>query len=142
MLIVDANLLIYATNRESRDHSAAKAWWETVLNADEPVGLPWLVILAFLRITTNPRILESPLSFRQAAAAVDEWLEQPPARVVEPTERHWGIFKDLLMPFGAAANLTSDAHLAALAVEHGAELCSADADFSRFPNLRWTNPLA
>lgn len=141
MLIVDANLLIYATNRDAPDHSAAKRWWESVLSGEEPVGLAWLVLLAFLRVTTNPRVFTSPLSFEQAAEAVDGWLEQPAARLVEPTERHWRILKELLAPLGTAANLTSDAHVAALAVEHGAELCSTDRDFARFPHLRWRNPL-
>ncbi len=141
MLLVDINLLIYATNRDSPDHVAAKGWWESVLNAEELVGFAWLVLLGFLRVSTNPRIMPSPLSFDQATALIDEWLEQPVARIVSPTDRHWGILKELLEPFGAAANLTSDAHLAALAVEHGAELCSTDRDFGRFPGLRWRNPL-
>lgn len=142
MLVVDINLLIYATNRDAPDHAAARRWWESVLSGDEPVGLAWLVILGFLRVSTNPRILAAPLSFEQAAGLVDEWLEQHPARVVHPTERHWGILKRLLAPFGTAANLTSDAHLAAIAIEHGARLCSTDRDFGRFSHLQWENPLA
>lgn len=141
MLVVDANLLIYATNRNAADHAAAKHWWESVLSGDEPVGIPWLVVLAFIRISTHPRIVESPLTFDQAAGVVDDWLAQPVTRIPHPTERHWRLLKELLGPFGAAGNLTSDAHLAALAIEHGAMLCSSDRDFGRFPHLRWNNPL-
>lgn len=141
MLVVDINLLIYATNRDAADHRPAKAWWESTLSGDEPVGLPWLVLLGFIRISTHPRILPSPLSFIQAASVVDDWLEQPVVQVVQPSERHWGIVKELLVPFGAVGNLTSDAHLAALAIEHGATLCSTDRDFGRFPHLKWLNPI-
>ncbi len=111
------------------------------MNEDEPVGLAWLVILGFIRISTNPRIMPSPLSFEQVAGLVDEWLEQPPVRIVQATDRHWGIVRQLLEPFGTAANLTSDAHLAALAIEHGARLCSTDRDFGRFPHLQWADPV-
>lgn len=141
MLIVDLNLLIYATNRDAPNHAAARSWWESALSDDEPVGLAWLVVLGFVRISTNARILPTPLSFEQAAGLVDEWLEQPPVRIVHPTDRHWGIVKQLLEPFGTAANLTSDAHLAALAIEHGARLCSTDRDFGRFAHLQWNDPL-
>lgn len=142
MVIVDINLLLYAINRDAPDHVRARAWWESVLNGDEPVGLAWLVVLGFVRISTHPRILPAPLSFQQAVRLVDEWLEQAPVRLVHPSERHWGIFTRLLEPLGTAANLTSDAHLAALAIEHGARLCSSDHDFGRFPHLQWENPLA
>ncbi len=142
MLVVDINLLIYATNRDAADHRAARGWWESALSGDEPVGLAWLVLLGFLRISTHPRILTSPLSYEQAADVVDGWLEQPVTRPLQPTDRHWGILKDLLEPFGTAGNLTSDAHLAALAIEHGATLCSTDRDFGRFVHLKWHNPLA
>lgn len=142
MLVVDINLLIYATNSDAPDHDAARTWWESVLSADETVGLHWLVLLGFVRISTHPRIVTSPLSFEQAATVVDGWLEQPVTRTLQPSDRHWGILRQLLEPFGTAGNLTSDAHLAALAIEHGATLCSTDGDFSRFPHLRWRNPLA
>ena len=141
MLIVDLNLLLYATNRDAADHAAARSWWESVLSGETPVGLAWAVILGFIRIATNARILPSPLSFEQAAGLVEEWLEQPPVRIVQPTDRHWGIVRQLLEPLGTAANLTSDAHLAALAIEHGARLCSSDRDFGRFPHLQWSDPL-
>lgn len=142
MLIVDVNLLIYAINRDAVDHARAKSWWEGAVSGNESVGLAWAVVLAFIRITTSPRVMAQPLSFEQAAACVDEWLEQPMVAIAKPTERHWGILRDLLGPLGSAGNLTSDAHLAALAIEHGATLVSADRDFGRFPHLRWSNPLA
>ena len=129
------------TKRDAADHRSAKAWWESTVSGDEPVGLPWLVLLGFIRISTHPRIVPSPLSFVQAASVVDDWLEQPVVQVVQPSERHWGIVKELLVPFGAVGNLTSDAHLAALAIEHGATLCSTDRDFGRFPHLKWGNPI-
>ena len=104
-------------------------------------GFAWVVILGFLKIITNGRIMPRPLSSEVALEIIDEWLNQPPAMFIVPTERHWSILKELLLPLGTAANLTSDAHLAALSIEHGARLFSTDNDFSRFPHLRWTNPL-
>ena len=101
----------------------------------------WAVLLAFLRLSTQARIFEAPLALEQALGLVDGWLEQPCAVVVHPTDRHSALLRELLAPLGSAGNLTMD-HLAALAIEHGAELCSADADFSRFPGLRWVNPIA
>lgn len=141
MLIVDVNLLLYAINRDSAHHERARTFWERSLSQDEHVGLTWLVILAFLRLSTNARVLERPLTAEVAARVVDEWLEQPPVEIVHPTARHWDVLKDLIRTTGTAGNLTSDAHLAAIAIEHGARLCSADRDFGRFPNLRWENPL-
>jgi toxin-antitoxin system PIN domain toxin len=141
MLVVDLNVVIYATNRDSSDHRATRTWWEAALSGDEPIGLSWTVLLGFVRITTHPRILANPLSFEQAAGIVDHWLQQPVVRILEPSERHWGILKDLLEPFGTAGNMTTDADLAALAVEHGATLCSTDRDFARFPRLKGLNPL-
>ncbi len=141
MLVVDLNLLLYATNRDAADHERARRWLEEVLSGDEPVGLAWLVLLGFVRISTHHRVLARPLSAAQAFELVDEWLAQPAVRIVEATERHWTIVKQLLEPLGSAGNLTSDAHLAALALEHGAKLCSTDRDFGRFPHLQWVNPL-
>ncbi|MFN8185446.1 MAG: TA system VapC family ribonuclease toxin [Gaiellales bacterium] len=98
-------------------------------------------MVAFARLVTQPRVFESPLTAGEALGLVESWLAQPCATVVHPTSRHTAVLRDLLEPLGTAGNLTTDAHLAALAIGHGAELCSADADFSRFPGLRWTNPL-
>jgi toxin-antitoxin system PIN domain toxin len=141
VIVVDLNLLLYATNRDAANHGAARAWWQATLSGDETIGLAWAVVFGFVRITTNPRILPRPLAPDQAFAVVDGWLSQPSVVFVEPTERHWGIVKDLLDPLGAAGNLTTDAHLAALAIERGAKLCSTDRDFGRFPRLHWVNPL-
>ena len=141
MKLVDLNLLIYAVNRDAPHHTAARRWWEDCLSGSEPIGLAWAVILGFLRITTHPRVMPHPMTSEQAIDVVDDWLCQPVVHVVSPTERHWDIFRQLVKPLGTAGNLTMDAHLAALAVEHGATLCSTDVDFSRFRMLQWTDPL-
>ena len=141
MIVVDLNLLLYAINEDAADHGAARAWWERVLAGDEPVGLPWTVVLGFLRIATHPRVFPSPLSAAQALDLMDEWLDRPPVRIAEPGTAHWRIFRQLLDQLGTAGNLTSDAHLAAIAIEHGASLCSTDNDFSRFPAVHWIDPL-
>jgi len=141
MKIVDINLLIYAINKDAPHHSKAKRWLEDSLSSDEPFGFAWIVILGFLRIVTNGRIMPTPLIPEVAIDAVNDWLLQPPSLTIAPTHQHWSIFKELLMPLGVAANLTSDAHLAALSIEHGARLYSTDNDFSRFQSLRWTNPI-
>jgi toxin-antitoxin system PIN domain toxin len=106
------------------------------------VGLPWIVLLAFLRLTTRPGLFQKPLSAGAAFDVVDAWLQQSSVTVPEPTARHLQTMRDLIAPIGTAGNLTSDAHLAALAIEHSAELCSTDNDFGRFSRLRWRNPLA
>lgn len=142
MIVVDLNLLLYVVNSDAPQHARARKWWEKALMADEPIGIAWVVALGFLRIATNPRILPRPLQAEQALAIVEEWAGGPPVSFLEPTERHWAILAELLRPLGTAGNLTMDAHLAALAIEHGATLWSSDNDFSRFPRLRWRNPLA
>jgi toxin-antitoxin system PIN domain toxin len=141
MKIVDINLLIYAINKDTPHHSKAKKWLEDCLSSDEPFGFAWIVILGFLRIVTNGKIMPTPLPPDIAVEIVDDWLRQPPVRTVVPSRQHWSIYKELIAPLGTAANLTSDAHLAALAIENGARLYSTDNDFSRFHSLRWTNPL-
>ena len=141
MILVDANLLLYAEDSTSRWHEAAREWWDAQLSGAGPVCLCWTVLNAFVRIGTNPRVFERPLSVEAAAARVDSWLEQPCTRIVVPTERHWQVHRHLLVDARASANLVTDAHLAALAIEHGCELQSTDSDFSRFPGLGWRNPL-
>lgn len=141
MKIVDINLLIYAINKDAPHHSKAKKWLEDSLSSDEPFGFAWIVILGFLRIVTNGRIMPTPLISEVAIDSVNDWLLQPPSLTIVPSRKHWSIFKELLTPLGVAANLTSDAHLAALSIEHGARLYSTDNDFSRFQSLRWTNPI-
>jgi toxin-antitoxin system PIN domain toxin len=140
--LVDLNLLLYAIDEEAPVHGRAKAWLEEALSGTEELGFAWVVLLGFVRLTTNPAVFEAPLEADEALDIVDGWLAQPVATVVDPSERHARNLRELLAPLGTAGNLTTDAQLAALAIEHGAELCSRDADFSRFPGLRWRDPLA
>jgi uncharacterized protein len=142
VILVDANILLYAEDQRSPRHAAARAWWDAQLSGASPVCLCWTVLAAFIRIGTNPRVFERPLALAQAIARVQSWMEQPCTRIVTPTERHWEVLQTFLREGQAVANLVTDAHLAALAVEHGCELMSTDADFARFPGLRWRNPLA
>jgi hypothetical protein len=142
MIIIDVNLLIYAVNEDAPCHQKAKAWLETAVAGTETVGLPWTVLLAFLRLTTKSGLFQNPLDVGTAFELVEAWLAQPPVIVPEPSARHSQTLRDLVTPLGTAGNLTSDAHLAALAIEHRAVLCSTDNDFSRFPKLRWQNPIA
>lgn len=141
MKLPDTNLLLYAIDEGSPQHAPAKSWLEQIMSGTEEVGLAWLALLGFIRISTNPTALERPLSPSQAVDHVDEWLAQPVTSIVEPTFQHAAVIRRLLESVGTGGNLTSDAHLAALAIEHGAELCSHDTDFSRFEGLRWTDPL-
>jgi uncharacterized protein len=141
MILIDANLLIYAVNKDAPLHRKAKAWLESVMSGAETICLPWTVVLAFLRITTHPGVFRSPLRVEKAFDLIEAWLKQPAVTIVEPTAKHARMVRNLLVPLGTGGNLTSDAHLAAMAIEHGAELCSLDADFARFPGLRWRNPL-
>lgn len=142
MNLVDANLLIYAVDRDSPQHRQALTFVEGSFSSAEPVGLAWVVILAFLRLTTRVGILKRPLAPSAALGLVSEWLELPNVEIVTPGDHHFRILCNLLEGAGTAGNLTSDAHLAALAIEKGARLCSADHDFARFPGLRYVNPFA
>ncbi len=141
MRLVDVNLLLYATDARSPRHEAARRWLERQLSGHDAVAFAWPVLLAFLRVSTSHRVFERPLSADRAFDVVDRWLAQPCAVIVHPGDRHAALLRELLSPLGTAANLVSDAHLAALAIEHGAELNSCDSDFSRFSGLRWVNPL-
>jgi len=138
--IPDANLLIYALDETSPRHEAARSWLDATLSGSEDVSFAWVVLLAVLRLTTKASIFAEPLGPDEAFDVIDGWLAQPCASIVHPTARHPAILRGLLTPLGTAGNLTTDAHLAALAIEYGAELCSCDADFSRFPGLRWRDP--
>lgn len=142
MILVDANLLIYAVNRDAPHHNQARKWLEQTLSGTTELGLPWIVILAFIRITTRAGILEHPLNPEEAMGYVDNWLNQPFVTLVNPGNRHWLVFRNLLRSVGTAGNLTSDTHIAALAIELGAEIYSADYDFRRFPGVTHVNPLA
>ncbi len=141
MILVDANILLYAEDQLSPQHDAARTWWDAVLSGTAPVCLCWVVLSAFIRIGTNPRVFEHPLSLEQALSRIQSWMDQPCTRIITPTARHWTVFQKMLRDGQAVANLVTDAHLAALAAEHGCELLSTDSDFSRFPGIRWRNPL-
>ena len=141
MILIDANLLLYAYDATSIHHVAARTWLQEAFSRDEPVRLAWVVILAFLRLTTQPAILDRPLSLDDSISIVQEWLDRPNVAIIAPTVRHWELLSRILVEGQAKGRLVTDAHLAALAVEHGAVLCTNDRDFSRFPGLKWFNPL-
>jgi toxin-antitoxin system PIN domain toxin len=141
LILLDANILLYAYDRASERHEAAADWLETALSGAEPAGVSWSVVLAFLRITTSPRMLREPLSMAEAISVVSQWLERPNVRVVDPGERHWRILGSLLVESQVRGADVMDAHLAALALEHGATVCTHDRDFARFPGLRMLDPL-
>jgi toxin-antitoxin system PIN domain toxin len=138
--LVDANVLIYAVNSDAVHHDRSRRWLESALSGTEPVGLTWGVLLAFLRVTTRRGILERPLAAEDAVAYVDTWLQQPQVELVVPGPNHWTILRTLMMATGTAGNLTSDAHLAAHALEGGWTLVSTDNDFRRFSGLDVLNP--
>jgi uncharacterized protein len=135
MKLPDTNVLIYATNRDAPQQAVAAAWLEEAFNGPAGVGLAWAALLGFIRICTRPGILQRPLNVEQALQAVDVWVSHPAARVLHPGDRHAALLGRLLIGAGTAGNLTSDAHLAALAMEHGATLGSFDKDFARFGGL-------
>lgn len=141
MKIVDLNVLLYAVNSDAAAHERVREWWEAAVNDEETIGLPWIVLLGFLRLATNPRVFPRPLAPGAAAAKVDTWLSQENIRIVPEKDNHWATLKSLLHQSGTAGNLTTDAHLAALALTHDAVLVSCDTDFTRFRGLRWENPL-
>ena len=141
MIIPDINLLVHAYNEDSPVHSPARRWLEDLLSAPTPVGVPWVVALGFIRITTHPRVVSRPLTPDVACRHVETWLGQPQVMLIQAGDRHAAVLFDLLRRLGTAANLTTDAHLAALTIEYQAELHSTDADFARFAGLRWRNPL-
>jgi toxin-antitoxin system PIN domain toxin len=141
VILVDANLLVYAHVRGFAQHEAARAWLEGRLAGPAPVGLPWPSLLAFLRLVTNPRVFERPEPVADAWRQVEEWLGCAPVWVPLPSEAHREVLGRLLREPGVAGNKVPDAHLAAVAIEHGLVLCSTDGDFARFPGLRWENPL-
>lgn len=142
MIIPDVNLLIYAHNRAAAWHERARVWWEDLVEREQPIGLPWAVMLGFVRLVTHPSVLVAPLAPLDALGRVRGWLEQPSVRLVEPGPRHIELLGELFGSTGVGGSLTTDTHLAALAMEHQAELHSNDADFARFPGLRWRNPIA
>jgi toxin-antitoxin system PIN domain toxin len=142
VIVPDINLLLYAYDDRSRYHSVARDWWQETLSGGRRVGLTWHTMLGFIRLTTNPRLFDFPMSAADAIQVVRSWLDQPAVEILSPGERHGDIVFGLIEEAGAAGNLTSDAHLAAIAIEHQAELASADRDFGRFEGLRCFNPLS
>lgn len=133
-------MLLYAVNDDAAVHAPARRWLDGALNGERAVGFAWIALLAFLRPSTAPGCSPRPLGVARATETVDLWLAQPPSVVRNPTPRHPSLLRGLLDGLGSGGNLVDDAHLAALAVEHGAEIVSFDADFARFPGVRWTSP--
>lgn len=142
MILVDANLLVYAHVKDFGEHVAARAWLDEQLSIQARVGLPWASLLAFVRLISNPRIFDKPEHPAKAWKQVESWLEADAAWIPSPTSRHARLLGSFMQRTVTRANLVPDAHLAALAIEHGLMLCSSDGDFARFPGLRWENPLA
>ena len=141
MIVLDANILLYAYDSASSHHSKARAWVERVFSAAAPIGLPWQTVTAFLRIMTNPRLPGERFSTQEAVQVVDRWLEQPNIRLLAPGDDHWPLFRQMIVEGQASGPLITDAHVAALTIEYGGVLHTTDRDFARFPGLRWTNPL-
>jgi uncharacterized protein len=141
VIVVDANLLIYAYDTDSSHHTKSRAWVEKIFSDVEAVGLSWQTLSAFLRVVTNRRLPGTRLTIERAAQIVEEWLEQPNVRVIVPGDEHWSVLKRMMIEGRASGPLVSDAELVALTIEYGAVLYTADRDFARFPGLRWTNPL-
>lgn len=140
MKLVDANVLVYAVNEADPKHEESRSWLDDALDGSETIGFAWLVVLAFLRLSTKVGLFPAPLSVQGALDRVREWIDQPPSVTLEPTSRHLEIVAGLLVETGTAGNLVSDAHLAALALEHDATVVSYDRDFGRFTGLRWHPP--
>lgn len=141
MKIADANLLLYAYNESATQHEPAKEWLENTLASPEIFGLSWQIITAFLRISTNSRAFPLPFTLSETIDIVDDWLAQPQVRIIVPTEKHWTIFSGLIIEGQTNGAMMMDAHLAALAIEHGAVLATTDRDFTRFSKLKTINPL-
>jgi hypothetical protein len=142
VILPDINLLVYAHDQASKRHGEARQWWEDQLNGARMVGLAWVGVLGFIRLLTNPRIYENPYSASEILEIVRNWLEQPHVKIIHPSNQHFSLLAKLIGQVGTAGNLTTDAHLAALAIERGLILQTTDADFARFPGLKWHNPLA
>jgi len=141
MVLPDVNLLIYAHNLRAPYHQKALHWWNQCLQGPEGVVLAWVVILGFVRIATHPKIFARPMTVEDATGRVEEWLSLPHVQISHPGKSHFTTWSSLLREIGTAGNLTTDAHLAALAIERGLILQTTDADFTRFPGLKWNNPL-
>ncbi len=141
-MLVDVNILLFAVNTAAPEHEQAAAWLEESLNGNRRVGIPWESILGFVRLATNPRATGRPLTAAEAWDIVEGWLDAPAAWVPLPTSRHGVVLGELLRKYRLTGKLAPDAHLVALAIQHGAEIISADTDFARFTEVRWRNPVA
>ena len=141
MILVDANILLYAYHPQASEHGACKRWIEKAFSGSAPVFLTWITILAFLRISTNPRVFDRPLSMAEAKEIVSLWIAAPGVSILEPSERYWEILSDLLLSAQVTGPLVTDASLAALAIEHGTAICTTDRDFTRFPGLKLLSPV-
>ena len=141
MIVPDLNLLVYAHSAGAPRHEPARRWWEDLVNGTERVGVPWIVAAGFVRLLTHPNVLSTPAAPEDAVDLMAEWFRSPSVVPLNPGRQHIAIFRNMLAAAGVAANLVTDAHIAALAIEHQAEVHSNDGDFARFPGLRWRNPL-
>lgn len=142
MILVDANILLYAEDSLSEHHERARDWWDKQLSGSEAIALCWPTLTTFIRIGTNARLHQRPLTLKEAIERVQSWIDQPCTRIIQSTDQHWDLFQQMLRAGNATANLVSDAHLAALAFEHNCVLHSTDTDFARFRGLKWKNPIA
>jgi toxin-antitoxin system PIN domain toxin len=142
VILVDANVLVYAANRAAPEHDQTRRWLDEQLSGPARVGLPWPTLLAFVRLVTNPLVVRQPASMQNAWAQVDEWLGAETTWIPLPTDRHADVLAAFLREPWMTSRLVPDAHLATLALEHGLTLCSTDGDFAKFPGLAWKNPLA
>lgn len=141
MIVLDANILLYAYDSNSSLHVPARSWVEQVFSEGEPLGLPWQTVAAFLRVVTNPKLRGDRFTVEEATAIVDQWLAQPNVRLLVPGDRHWSILRPTMLDGQVRGPLITDAQLAALTVEYGGVLQTTDRDFARFAGLRWMNPL-
>ena len=141
MMLVDVNILLYAEDSASPHHATVRPWWDALMNGPDKVALCWHTLNGFLRISTHPKLATSPLTSVAACAKVNAWLAHPNVKVLGPSLGHWAEYERLIKATSATGNLLMDAHLAAIAIEHGCELASCDTDFAKFPGLRWINPL-
>ena len=142
VIIPDLNLLLYATNSQEQQHAQAHRWWSSTLSGHVPVGLPWMVVMGFIRISTGPHYSRAPVPVESAMAVIREWRSAECVRIIEPRDEHLHIVERLLFSRGVAGRHVMDAHLAALAIEHRGTIYSADSDFAEFPSVAWVNPLA
>jgi len=142
VIVIDANILLYAYDADSDKHAKARAWVEEVFSGASPVGLPWQTVSAFMRIVTNPRLTGKRFTPAEVVEIVDEWVNQPNVRLLGPGDHHWNFLRQMMVDGQARGPLVTDAQLAALTIEYGGVLHTTDRDFSRFPGLRWKNPIA